>query len=87
MTGIEDRTLSPPPAGELTGLALTWQDLLDADSHPVPGFLREQRPYLNGTADISKDRYLSRTWHELEKERLWSRVWQLACRGAPAGGR
>jgi phenylpropionate dioxygenase-like ring-hydroxylating dioxygenase large terminal subunit len=80
MTGIEDRTLSPPPAGELTGLALTWQDLLDADSHPVPGFLREQRPYLNGTADISKDRYLSRTWHDLEKERLWSRVWQLACR-------
>ena len=80
MTGIEDRTLSPPPAGELTGLALTWQDLLDRDSHPVPEFLREQRPYLNGTADIGKDRYLARAWHELEKERLWSRVWQLACR-------
>jgi phenylpropionate dioxygenase-like ring-hydroxylating dioxygenase large terminal subunit len=62
------------------GPGLTWQDLLDTDSHPVPAFLREQRPYRNGTADISKDRYLDRRWHELEKERLWRRVWQLACR-------
>ena len=25
-------------------------------------------------------RYLSREWHDLEKERLWSRVWQFTCR-------
>ena len=46
----------------------------------MPAFLRDQRPYRNGDADISKDRYLSRSWHELEKERLWNRVWQFACR-------
>jgi len=58
----------------------SWQDLLDADSRPVPDYLRDQAPYLNGMDDIPKDRYLSRDWHELEKERLWSRVWQFACR-------
>ena len=31
-------------------------------------------------ADIPVERYLSREFHELEKERLWSRVWQFACR-------
>ena len=58
----------------------TWQDKLDEDSTPIPEYLRTQSPYLNGFDDIPKDRYLSREWHELEKERLWSRVWQFACR-------
>ena len=91
MTGIDDRVLDerreenrradePGQHRPATGPGLTWQDLLDTDTHEVPAFLRDQRPYRNGDADISKDRYLSRAWHELEKERLWSRVWQLACR-------
>ncbi len=58
----------------------SWQDKLDEDEHPVPEYLRKQYPYLNGFKDIPKERYLSREWHELEKERLWSRVWQFACR-------
>lgn len=58
----------------------TWQDVLDADERPVPNFLRTEAPYLNGFDDIPKTRYLSRGWHDLEKERLWSRVWQFACR-------
>ena len=58
----------------------TWQDVLDADSRPVPEYLRAESPYLNGFDDIPKERYLSREWHNLEKERLWSRVWQFACR-------
>ncbi|MGI9622953.1 MAG: aromatic ring-hydroxylating oxygenase subunit alpha, partial [Acidimicrobiales bacterium] len=57
-----------------------WQDLLAADSREVPEFLHAQSPYLNGLSDIPKARYLSREFHELEKERLWSRVWQFACR-------
>ncbi len=58
----------------------SWQDVLDQDSRPVPTFLREESPYLNGFDDIPKDRYLSREWHEKEKACLWSRVWQFACR-------
>jgi phenylpropionate dioxygenase-like ring-hydroxylating dioxygenase large terminal subunit len=29
---------------------------------------------------VSKERYISRAFAELEMERLWSRVWQVACR-------
>ena len=43
----------------------TWQDVLDADSRPVPDYLRAESPYLNGLQDIPKSRYLSREWHEL----------------------
>ena len=58
----------------------SWQDVLNQDSRPVPDFLRAESPYLNGFGDIPKDRYLSREWHEKEKDCLWSRVWQFACR-------
>jgi phenylpropionate dioxygenase-like ring-hydroxylating dioxygenase large terminal subunit len=67
-----------PPLARSPGPS--WQDLLDADSREVPDGLRAEAPYLNGMDDIPKDRYLAREWHELEKERLWSRVWQYACR-------
>jgi hypothetical protein len=32
----------------------TWQDVLDADSRPVPDYLRAESPYLNGLQDITK---------------------------------
>ena len=67
-----------PPLARSPGPS--WQDLLDADSRPVPDFLRAESPYLNGMDNIPKERYLSREWHELEKERLWRHVWQFACR-------
>ena len=58
----------------------TYQDLLDLDSKPVPASLRRNEPGYFGDADIPVERYLSREFHELEKARLWSRVWQFACR-------
>ena len=33
-----------------------------------------------GTEDIDIARYTSREWHELEKEKVWSKTWQVACR-------
>ena len=66
--------------GEARSPGITYQQLLDADTHPVPDILREEAPGFLGDADISIRRYISREWHELEKERLWSRVWQFACR-------
>jgi phenylpropionate dioxygenase-like ring-hydroxylating dioxygenase large terminal subunit len=59
---------------------LSYQDLLDADTHDVPKVLRIEAPRFLGNEDIPIERYISREWHDLEKERLWSRVWQLACR-------
>ena len=58
----------------------SYQDLLDLDSKPVPASLRRDEPGYFGDADIPVERYLSREFHELEKTRLWSRVWQFACR-------
>jgi nitrite reductase/ring-hydroxylating ferredoxin subunit len=59
---------------------LTYQQLLDTDTHPVPEVLRAQSPKFFGDADIPIERYTSREWHEREVERLWRRVWQFACR-------
>ncbi len=73
MTTIEEPGLARSPG-------VTYQELLDQDTHPVPDVLRLQAPRDLGDADVSRHRYVSREWHEREKERLWSRVWQYACR-------
>ena len=59
---------------------VTYQELLDTDRHDVPEVLRIESPRYFGSADISKDRYITREWHLREVERLWKRVWQFACR-------
>jgi phenylpropionate dioxygenase-like ring-hydroxylating dioxygenase large terminal subunit len=58
----------------------SYQDLLDLDSKPVPSSLRRDQPGYFGDDDVPVERYTSRAFHELEKDRLWSRVWQFACR-------
>jgi phenylpropionate dioxygenase-like ring-hydroxylating dioxygenase large terminal subunit len=59
---------------------ITYQELLDTDTHPVPDVLRLESPKYLGSADFSKERYTSREWHDAEKLNLWARVWQYACR-------
>ena len=59
---------------------ITVQELFDRDSHEVPVTLRRESYEYLGTHDIPRDRYLSRSFHDLEIERMWRRVWQLACR-------
>ena len=78
MTKSDSKLDDELPLGRSPGP--NWQDVLDTDSRPVPDYLRAESPYLNGFDDIPKSHYLGRHWHDLEKERLWSRVWQFACR-------
>ena len=59
---------------------ITYQELLDTDSRPVPDVLRMQSARDLGTPEYSVDRYISEDWHKLEVERLWKKVWQMACR-------
>ena len=59
---------------------LSYQELLDTDTHPVPQVLRLESPAPRGHLDMSIDRYISADFHQLEMERLWGRVWQFACR-------
>lgn len=73
MTTTEPTDLARSPG-------ITYQQLLDEDTHPVPDVLRlESNPPMT-SEDVSIERYTTREWHEIEKERLWSRVWQYACR-------
>ena len=59
---------------------LSYQELLDTDTHPVPEVLRETARRDLGSRDVPVERYTSRAFHDLEVERLWKRVWQMACR-------
>ncbi len=73
MTSHDDASIPKSPG-------LSYQELLDTDTHDVPDVLRLESPVFLGTEDISHDRYTSREWHEKETANLWSRVWQYACR-------
>jgi nitrite reductase/ring-hydroxylating ferredoxin subunit len=59
---------------------LTYQQLLDQDTHEVPPVLRLQSPRDVGLNEFSIDRYISKEYHDKEVERLWMKVWQFACR-------
>lgn len=59
---------------------VTYQELLDADTKAVPVVLRKVSPMAPGPTFVPVERYVSRDYHELEKEHLWKRVWQMACR-------
>ena len=72
MTAIEPQTSrSPGPS---------YQDLLDADTHEVPAFLRRTGRCDFGTADIPASFYFDRDVLALEKQAIWRHTWQFACR-------
>jgi phenylpropionate dioxygenase-like ring-hydroxylating dioxygenase large terminal subunit len=58
----------------------TYQEIIGADQQPGSDVLRHEHAGWFGDRDIEIARYTSRAFHELEKDRLWSRVWQMACR-------
>ena len=70
---------APPPTPARVP-ALTYQELLDTDTRPVPKVLRwqgrEELPVLR----VPIERYTARAFHDLEVEKLWRKVWQMACR-------
>lgn len=59
---------------------ISYQQVLATDTHEVPPVLRLERPVFYGTEDIPVDRYIDRKYHELEKEKIWKKVWQIASR-------
>jgi len=56
------------------------QELLDGETRPVPATLRATANVDLGTAGVARSRYTSRAVHDLEVEKVWARVWQMACR-------
>jgi phenylpropionate dioxygenase-like ring-hydroxylating dioxygenase large terminal subunit len=57
-----------------------YAELLDSDSRPVPELLRWRSSEEIPVQKVPIERYTSRAVHDLEVERLWRRVWQMACR-------
>ena len=57
-----------------------WYDLVLDDERPLPEYLRERVPYQAKSQQVPVHRYTSREWHLLEREHLWRKVWQMACR-------
>jgi phenylpropionate dioxygenase-like ring-hydroxylating dioxygenase large terminal subunit len=58
----------------------SYQDILDTDTHAVPEILRMTGTDNVGPLEIPTDWYLSRDVYEREKQRIWRRRWQVACR-------
>lgn len=77
-----------PPANRETSHKITanrcpgvsYQDVLDTDTRPVPEELRIVTVPDLGNEDIPAERYTSKAFHDLEMEKMWSRVWQMAFR-------
>lgn len=60
--------------------ATFYNRVADQDSRPVPAILREDRPYQGDSYEVPIERFISKEYHNLEVEKLWKRVWQVACR-------
>ena len=58
---------------------ITYNELLDQDSHPVREILRVDAPLEPGPTKVPVERYFSKEFHDLEVEKVWKRVWQMAC--------
>ena len=58
---------------------ISYEELLDRDTRPVPAHLREASPMPPGEQRVPTSIYYTKEFHDLEVERLWKRVWQLAC--------
>ncbi|MEM9621197.1 MAG: aromatic ring-hydroxylating dioxygenase subunit alpha [Pseudomonadota bacterium] len=57
-----------------------FAEMLAADSNPdqITDALRRNAPLPSGPTLVPVARYIDRKYHELEKQRLWNRVWQMA---------
>ena len=58
---------------------ISYDDILRNDSVPPPAVYLENSPLAPGVTRVPVEKYFSREQHELEVERLWKRVWQMAC--------
>lgn len=50
-----------------------------SDRREVPEYYSQSSFVDFGTEDISKARYISREFHDLEQQYVWPRAWQMAC--------
>ncbi len=73
-------TASDTSGGGARSSGITYQEVLDLERERVPEVLRTESPPQVGVATVPRSRYTSQAFHDLEMEKVWRRVWQMACR-------
>lgn len=76
---IDPLTPAPPGRGPRS-TGISYQELLDAETRPVPPVLRLRSARELPVVRVPVERYVSQAFHDLEVEKVWLRVWQFACR-------
>jgi len=71
---------SAAPLIDARSEGISYQELLDGDIVAPFETLRLQNNPNIPLVSVPVSRYTSRAFHDLEMQRLWSRVWQMACR-------
>ena len=54
-----------PGPGEARSPGISYQQLLDTDTRPVPEVLRLESPRYLGSDDVDVAHFTSRAWHDL----------------------
>jgi hypothetical protein len=82
-------TFDTPPQRQARSTGPRPQDVLaeEASRRAVPDVLLTDSPAYFGTDDLPKQRYLSRGYHDREVAKMWSKMWQMACREETAVGK
>ncbi|MEL7029234.1 MAG: aromatic ring-hydroxylating dioxygenase subunit alpha, partial [Pseudomonadota bacterium] len=74
----DDGLVEAPGAARCPGPST--KDIILADDDDAPAAIVAEAYEFLGDKDIPYSRYTSRAFLELETEKMWSRVWQYACR-------
>jgi phenylpropionate dioxygenase-like ring-hydroxylating dioxygenase large terminal subunit len=56
-----------------------YHRMLDAETRPVPASYRRDSPIEPGPTRVPVARYTSKEFFDVEVEKIWKRVWQVAC--------
>ncbi len=69
-----------PKPGTKRSAGPSYQDYLARDTKPAPASLASEHAAFLGSEPLAASRYTSRDFFAREAERLWPKVWQMACR-------
>jgi hypothetical protein len=70
------------PEGKRSASFIPLDYFVENERRPdlLPPVYRKASPPTGGPVEVPVDRYIDRKYHDLEVERLWKKVWQMACR-------
>jgi phenylpropionate dioxygenase-like ring-hydroxylating dioxygenase large terminal subunit len=66
--------------GEARCPGVSWDDLVAADSRPVPEFMAKEVYEYRGSAPLATERYTGDAFFRAEIGKMWPHVWQMAAR-------